>query len=165
MTDDRQLPFFVYGTLKPGSINYKRYNLAEATVSELSATLDRAALYTDGIYPFVLLLDDARPDDQVQGFVLTLADAHYPRLLRELDDLEEYDPDALPEQSWLVRRVIHVRLASGAAVETWIYLAGPAVTAQIKAGKLTRVTSGDWPIDLPRLADRAPGCEGAQREA
>jgi gamma-glutamylcyclotransferase (GGCT)/AIG2-like uncharacterized protein YtfP len=143
---ERRLPFFFYGTLKPGGVNYLRYHLAEALVGEVPATLDRAALYTDGTYPVVLLLSDARPSDQVQGFLMTLADAVYTRLLSELDDLEEYHPNAPLEQSWFVRRVTAVRLASGAQVEAWMYEAGPRVAAQIAAGELTRIDSGDWPI-------------------
>ena|GEM_PF-747956 len=149
---ERRLPFFFYGTLKPGGVNYLRYRLAEALVGEVPATLDRAALYTDGTYPVVVLLADARASDQVQGFLMTLADAEYTRLLGELDDLEEYRPDAPLEQSWFVRRVAVVRLSSGAQVEAWIYEAGPRLAAQITAGELTRIDSGDWPIAGPPLA-------------
>jgi gamma-glutamylcyclotransferase (GGCT)/AIG2-like uncharacterized protein YtfP len=149
---ERRLPFFFYGTLKPGGVNYLRYQLAEVLVDELPATLDRAALYTDGTYPVAMLLADARPSDQVQGFLMTLADAEYARLLGELDDLEEYRPDAPLEQSWFVRRVAAVRLSSGALVDAWMYEAGPRVAAQIAAGALTRIDSGDWPITEPPLA-------------
>ncbi len=142
-----RLPFFFYGTLKPGGVNYEHYRLAEAVVDTAPATLDRAALYTDGTYPFVAMLPDATARDLVQGFVMTLADAEYARLLGEIDDLEDYRPGAPVEESWLVRRVATVRLATGERVEAWMYEAGPRVSAQIAAGELTRITSGDWPND------------------
>jgi gamma-glutamylcyclotransferase (GGCT)/AIG2-like uncharacterized protein YtfP len=148
---ERRLPFFFYGTLKPGGVNYLRYQLAEALIGEVPATLDSSALYTDGTYPVAVLLDDARASDCVRGFLMTLADSEYTRLLGELDDLEEYRPDTPLEQSWFVRRVAAVRLADGAHVEAWMYEAGPRVVAQIAAGELTRIDSGDWPIAGPPL--------------
>src|SRR5262245_35221738 len=93
-THEGRLPFFFYGTLKPGGVNYKRYRLAEAVVGEAPATLERAALYTDGTYPFAVLSPDASVSEQVYGFVMTLADGEYERLLVELDALEEYRPGA-----------------------------------------------------------------------
>ena len=152
-TQERRLPFFFYGTLKPGGVNYARYRLSEVTLSETPATLERGALYTDGTYPFVVVSDDASADEQVLGFLMTLADDHYARVLIELDDLEAYLPDAPIEQSWFVRQVSPVVLEGGERVEAWVYVAGPAVAAQIAGGELSRIDSGDWPIDWPALPE------------
>lgn len=152
---EAQLPFFFYGTLKPGGVNYLRYRLAEATVDETPALLERAGLYTDGTYPFVAEPQDAGANDQVRGFVMTLAEDQYDRLLVELDDLEQYRPGAPLEQSWFVRRATTVLLATGERVEAWLYEAGPSVREQILAGRFTRITSGDWPIDSPPVQTTA----------
>ena len=57
------LPFFVYGTLRPGGPNYARY-LGGSTRTEEPAILRQAMLVTDGIYPYLIIGRDlAGPDD------------------------------------------------------------------------------------------------------
>ncbi|CAA9358585.1 MAG: hypothetical protein AVDCRST_MAG93-7511, partial [uncultured Chloroflexia bacterium] len=49
----RQLPFFVYGTLKPGESNYVAY-LEGCCVTTRSAIMRNAALFSDGLYPYLM---------------------------------------------------------------------------------------------------------------
>ena len=138
----RRLPLFVYGTLKPGGANYAAY-LANRTVQEGPATLQPAALFTDGQYPY-LVLDPTLIDplDQVHGMLVVLHPEHYDETLRRIDWLEDYKP-ASP---WsLYERVSqHVATAEG-QIEAWTYVAGPRIVAGIQAGRLRQVDGGVWP--------------------
>jgi gamma-glutamylcyclotransferase (GGCT)/AIG2-like uncharacterized protein YtfP len=131
------LPFFVYGTLRPGEPNHDRF-LRGRTDSEERARLHGAALYDGPGYPYAV----EEPGSVVCGELVTARTAAYPQLLRELDRLEDYapgDPRNLYER---VERDV-TRDADGAAVRAWVYLAAPTVTAALRAhGRL--IEGGDW---------------------
>jgi gamma-glutamylcyclotransferase (GGCT)/AIG2-like uncharacterized protein YtfP len=119
-------PFFVYGTLKRGGANYARY-LAGRSSAELPASLPAAALYDFGPYPFLVLEADlARPADVVHGQLISLPDQLYNATLADIDRLEGYLAGDLGPQ-----------LAA-------LYVAGPQMLAQIRAGKLPKVAGGMW---------------------
>ncbi|MBK3574894.1 gamma-glutamylcyclotransferase [Streptomyces sp. MBT65] len=136
-TPPSQFPFFVYGTLRPGEPNHDQY-LRGRTDSEERARLHGAALYEGPGYPYAV----EAPGSVVRGELVTAHPEAYPRLLRELDRLEDYapgDPRNLYER---VEREV-TREADGTAVRAWVYFAAPAVTAALRAhGRL--IESGDW---------------------
>ncbi|MEU2716849.1 gamma-glutamylcyclotransferase family protein [Streptomyces sp. NPDC007205] len=131
------LPFFVYGTLRPGEANHNLY-LRGRTASEEPARLPGAALYDGPGYPYAV----ERPGGEVRGELVTARPEAYPELLAALDHLEEYvpgDPRNLYER--VARQVLHT--TDGTAVEAWVYLAAPRVAARLRAeGKL--IEDGDW---------------------
>lgn len=131
------LPFFVYGTLRPGEPNHDLF-LRGRTHTEERARLHGAALYDGPGYPYAV---DA-PGAVTVGELVTAHPEVHPRLLGELDRLEEYapgDPDNLYER--VVREV--TRDTDGTTVRAWVYLAAPAVTARLRThGKL--IEGGDW---------------------
>ncbi|MER7930167.1 gamma-glutamylcyclotransferase family protein [Streptomyces sp. NPDC096057] len=131
------LPFFVYGTLRPGEPNHDLF-LRGRTHSEERARLHGAALYDGPGYPYAV----AAPGAVTVGELVTAHREAYPQLLRELDRLEEYipgDPRNLYER---VEREV-ARDSDGTAVRAWVYLAAPAVTARLRAhGRL--IEGGDW---------------------
>ncbi|WP_406126814.1 gamma-glutamylcyclotransferase family protein [Streptomyces sp. NBC_00989] len=131
------LPFFVYGTLRPGEPNHDRF-LRGRTDSEERARLHAAALYDGPGYPYAVEV----PGSVIVGELVTARPEAYPQLLRELDRLEDYapgDPHNLYER---VERQV-TRDADGTAVRAWVYLAAPAVTARLRThGKL--IEGGDW---------------------
>ncbi|MFE3030608.1 gamma-glutamylcyclotransferase family protein [Streptomyces canus] len=137
MTSAR-LPFFVYGTLRPGEANHDLF-LRGRVRSEEPGRLTGALLYDGPGYPYVVEVPDGGP---VFGELVTADPKEYDELLATLDELEEYapgDPRNLYER--VAREV--VRVADGTAVRAWVYVAAPSVAARLRThGKL--IESGDW---------------------
>ena len=131
------LPFFVYGTLRPGEPNHDLF-LRGRTHSEERARLHGAALYDGPGYPYAVEV----PGSVTVGELVIARPEAYPQLLSELDRLEEYapgDPHSLYER---VEREV-TRDADGKSVPAWVYLAAPTVTARLRThGKL--IEGGDW---------------------
>ncbi|MGC0313874.1 gamma-glutamylcyclotransferase family protein [Kitasatospora acidiphila] len=133
-----QLPFFVYGTLRPGLHNHARY-LAGRCTRIRPAVLSGAALHDGPGYPF--LLPD--PAHRVVGELLTLRAAQYPRLLALLDELEGCRTDGT---GLYVRERLPVTVrGTGLAEPAWVYLAGPAATARLRE-RPALIASGDWTL-------------------
>ncbi|MEU9152354.1 gamma-glutamylcyclotransferase family protein [Streptomyces sp. NPDC048417] len=134
----RHLPFFVYGTLRPGEINHDLF-LRGRTVSEEPGRLPGAVLYDGPGYPYAV----EEPGADVCGELVTAHPESYDRLLLELDELEECVPGDPRGLYVRVERDV-VRRRDGAAVRAWVYLAGAAVAAELRAAG-RRVEGGDWP--------------------
>ncbi|MHC3472100.1 gamma-glutamylcyclotransferase family protein [Streptomyces sp. 7R007] len=132
-----RLPFFVYGTLRPGEPNHDLF-LRGRTHAEEPARLSGAVLYEGPGYPYAV----ERPGGVVHGELVTARPEEYARLLADLDRLEEYapgDPRNLYER--VPRKAL--RAADGTLTEAWVYLAAPTVTARLRThGRL--IASGDW---------------------
>ncbi|KAB1146287.1 gamma-glutamylcyclotransferase [Streptomyces luteolifulvus] len=139
-----RLPFFVYGTLRPGEHNHDAF-LRGRTRSEEPARLDGAVLYDGPGYPYAV----PEPAGVVTGEVVSARPERYGELLRDLDHLEDYasgDPGNLYER---VER--EVTRTDGTVLRAWVYLAAPAVAARLRVhGRL--IESGDW-----RARCRPPG--------
>jgi gamma-glutamylcyclotransferase (GGCT)/AIG2-like uncharacterized protein YtfP len=137
-----QLPFFVYGTLRPGEPNYARW-LAGQTQTEAPATLAGAALYTEGPYPFLIMAPEVlRPGDVVQGEIVALRPSVYDLVLADLDALEGYVPGR--EHNLYERIEVEVATSAGPR-RAWVYVAGEETLVQIRAGALRRIAGGSWP--------------------
>lgn len=136
-----QLPFFVYGTLKPGESNYARY-LVGQTIAEVSAWLDQGTLFTEGPYPFLVLESDlARPEEQVFGTLITLRPSVYELVLQDLDRLEGYVVGGTQN---LYERIIMDILTEHGPYRAWVYVVGAQMLAQIRAGNLRKIPGGNW---------------------
>lgn len=135
------LPFFVYGTLKPGEENYPRY-LAGRTCHEQSANIAHAALYTEGRYPFLVVGSGlVQPAEQVMGILITLRPGHYYPAMRYIDGLEEYE--AGNPHNWYERIVYPIQTDTG-IVQAWVYVAGPRTMQAIRAGRFKKIAEGVW---------------------
>ncbi|WP_217211016.1 gamma-glutamylcyclotransferase family protein [Streptomyces sp. AC550_RSS872] len=152
MTPSPRLPFFVYGTLRPGEPNHDQF-LRGRSLTEEPARLAGAVLYDGPGYPYAV---EERGDiGTVHGELVTARPGEYPALLAALDRLEEFapgDPRNLYER--VAREV--VRESDATAVQAWVYVAAPSVAARLRAnGKL--IESGDWATtSRPPRAPRTP---------
>lgn len=136
-----QLPFFVYGTLKPGRFNYLRY-LVGQTAAEAPALLRGAALYNAGPYPFLVTGPElADPAAHVRGALITMRVECYATILNRIDDLEDYRPG---DPRSMYERIILPVLSADTTVNAWVYVAGAAALDAIRAGRMPRLDSGVW---------------------
>ncbi|GAP51174.1 gamma-glutamylcyclotransferase family protein [Streptomyces azureus] len=132
------LPFFVYGTLRPGEVNHDLF-LRGRTRSEAPGRLPGAVLYEGPGYPYAV---EEPGGGVVSGELVTAHPEMYAELLAELDRLEDYvpgDPRSLYER---VERKV-VRDTDGATVRAWVYIAAPAVAARLRT-RGRPIAGGDW---------------------
>ncbi|MET8976018.1 gamma-glutamylcyclotransferase family protein [Streptomyces sp. NPDC004539] len=131
------LPFFVYGTLRPGEANHALF-LSGRTLTEEPARLTGAALYDGPGYPYAV----EAPGGLVHGDLVTVRPEYYAAVLTELDLLEEYRADD-PDSPYLrVTREV-VRERDSQAVRVWVYLASPRLSHRLRAGG-DLIPEGDW---------------------
>jgi gamma-glutamylcyclotransferase (GGCT)/AIG2-like uncharacterized protein YtfP len=122
------LPFFVYGTLRPGEYNHDRF-LRGRTAAEEPALLAGALLYDGPGYPYLV-----RGAGQVAGELISSAPGRYEELLAVLDLLEDgYEREVCEV----------VRTRDGASVRAWVYVA----TRAVRLGE--PIAGGDW-LSRPR---------------
>ncbi|MET8703727.1 gamma-glutamylcyclotransferase family protein [Kitasatospora sp. NPDC058032] len=131
------LPFFVYGTLLTGERNHAAF-LAGRCAEVRAAVLEGAALHEGPGFPYAV--PDPAPGRRISGELVTVHPAAYPRALAALDRLEDCRPDGLGAY---VRERLTVRTADGATADAWVYLAGPAAAARLRA-RPALIASGDW---------------------
>ncbi|WP_329623590.1 gamma-glutamylcyclotransferase [Streptomyces sp. NBC_01255] len=124
------LPFFVYGTLRPGAYNHDRLLLGR-TAAEEEARLPGARLHDGPGYPYAV-----PGEGTVAGTLVTAAPDAYGELLGVLDRMEG---DAGYERT----AVETVRLRDGARVRAWTYVASP----ETALGPL--IVGGDWFRHVP----------------
>lgn len=130
---DKELGFFVYGTLRPGYGNYRRC-LSGTPHTVAPAWLAGARMFGIGRpYPYVST-KGARPEDVVVGVLIEVAPEHYADALQRLDWLEGH-----PEH---YTRTATVVTTEAGPVEAWAYLASPRSEAYLSEDEV--VPSGDW---------------------
>ncbi|MGP3999477.1 gamma-glutamylcyclotransferase family protein [Streptomyces sp. 8N706] len=140
-----RLPFFAYGTLRPGQVNHDRF-LRGRTAAEEPARMRGAVLYEGPGYPYAV----ADPRGEIHGELITPLAARYDALLAELDELEDHvpgDPDNLYER--VARDVL---LPGGRTARAWVYLAAEPVARRLRLSG-TPLRGGDWPRGNARYAE------------
>lgn len=132
------LPFFVYGTLRPGQANHARL-LAGRTVAEFGATLGDHAIYGPGL-PYVV----GEEGSVVVGDLIFIDPDHYDEVLASLDRLEGYRPGSWHSHYERTAVVVHHAGPDGTEMTSvaWVYLAGPSVAERLAPAE--RIVSGDW---------------------
>ncbi|MGW0362713.1 gamma-glutamylcyclotransferase family protein [Streptomyces sp. NPDC002990] len=131
------LPFFVYGTLRPGEVNHDLF-LRGRTAREEPALLPDAALYDGPGYPYAV----HRPGSAVVGELITAAPDAYGELLAALDRLEEYEGPGRPRN--LYDRIARDALRpDGTPVRAWVYLASDLMTRELRRSG-AEIPGGDW---------------------
>ncbi|WP_079191523.1 gamma-glutamylcyclotransferase family protein [Streptomyces sp. CB00455] len=131
------LPFFVYGTLRPGEVNHGLF-LRGRTLREEPASLPDTALFEGPGYPFAV----ERPGSAVLGELITAAPGAYGELLAALDVLEEYGGPGRPGNVY-DRTAREALRRDGTFVRAWVYLASPLLARDLRA-RGTEIPGGDW---------------------
>lgn len=128
-----KLKIFVYGTLKPGEVNYQRYCGGKVIEEKPAIALGKLFSLTLG-YPAM-----TPGESIVHGFLLTFTDS---TILTILDELEDYNPNRIPEENEYYRQEIEIydldRKSLGLA---WVYLMTFTQVQQL-GGIL--ISSGSW---------------------
>lgn len=113
------LRVFVYGTLKPGEINYERY--CQGRTLSAKAAIMMGQLYDLPLgYPAM-----TSGNSPVYGFLLSFAD---PAVLIHLDQLEDYDPSRPAEQNEYIRVIAEAfDLNFQSLGRAWVYQMQPSL--------------------------------------
>ncbi|MDJ0344649.1 gamma-glutamylcyclotransferase family protein [Streptomyces sp. H10-C2] len=149
-----RLPFFVYGTLRPGEANHGL--LEGRTAAQRPAELPGAVLYDGPGYPYAVAVTGTAGEAvaeaaSVHGDLVHLLPELYESVLADLDRLEEHVPGAPGN---LYERVVREVWCDGRARAAWVYLAGEELARALReSGRL--VPGGDW--GRARQAHRPPG--------
>ncbi len=136
-TEPERLPFFVYGTLRPGQANHARI-LCGRTAREEPARIGGALLYDGPGYPYAV---SGPPDAVVHGALVLPRDADYGEVCATLDRLEDYAPG--DPRNLYERVVTEARCQDGTTVRAWVYLAAAPLAARLRATG-TPIDGGDW---------------------
>jgi gamma-glutamylcyclotransferase (GGCT)/AIG2-like uncharacterized protein YtfP len=140
-----KLPFFVYGTLRTGEDNWKRF-LKGRTEQEIPAVLPDHKMFVE-VFPFVMDDNDGR---QVRGNLVYPRAELYEAVLRDLDGLEEYDPTT--GSGWYLRVIREATYQDSTGqtqrIRAWVYQGGPDVISDLNEKQLE--LSGDWLLYLSR---------------
>ncbi|MFF1479612.1 gamma-glutamylcyclotransferase family protein [Streptomyces sp. NPDC058301] len=149
-----RLPFFVYGTLRPGERYHLRL-LTGRTASEAPARLPGAVLYEGPGYPYA-----TEGDGVVTGALIAPLPEAYGQVLRVLDRLEECYGPGNPRN--LYDRVARtVELPGGGTARAWVYLAAGPLARELREYG-TPLPGGDWLSARPSAParPRSPSAPG-----
>ena len=134
---------FVYGTLRPGQINYPLVRLA--VLRHVAGRLDGHALHAAVTARYPYAIEDV--NGSITGDLLQLRPGTEADVLTRLDLLEGYNAESdLQVCHYIrVRRGVITTAESpaepaGTSIEAWVYLAGPATPVL----DLPLVADGNW---------------------
>jgi len=114
---------FVYGTLKPGEINYQRYCTNQVVEAQKATTLGQLFALPMG-YPAMTM-----GKELVHGYLLSFAE---PLIIHVLDDLEGYQPSRRMSENLYNRQEVEVYNLQGLSWGwAWIYMMNPERVQQL----------------------------------
>lgn len=130
---------FVYGSLLKDFWNHRPF--APWLVAwEPGAVAGLRLVHLPQGYPAAFPTD--RPDARVVGELQTFHSSD--EVLKALDEMEDYDPDAPSESMYARRRVVVERPDDLAPVEAWCYIYVAFEMDWVLARGGVEVASGDW---------------------
>ena len=141
-SDERPLPFFVYGTLLPDQLNARLWHGDDVVVE--AASFANGRLYDMGGYP-MLVEDGGAP---IKGCVIIVPETRYTAVLARLDALEGYNP-AQPGAPGYRRLARSVNMADGSPLTAWIYVGQEALV-----NGSAPIQNGDWVAYVAADCDR-----------
>jgi len=112
------LKVFVYGTLKPGQVNYTAYCQGRIIEEKKAYTFGRLYYLKALGYPAM-----TPGTHKVYGYLLVFNDFTH---LQQLDRLEGYQSERSPEENEYQRKLIHIYADSDTSSDSaWAYLMTP----------------------------------------
>ncbi|SDI06093.1 gamma-glutamylcyclotransferase family protein [Alteribacillus bidgolensis] len=139
----KNLPVFVYGTLRHGLRNYQSY-LNGRTEKEVPATTKgRMVCVENGSFPCLF----PEGNNIIQGELMYISDEIFPEVLKDLDWVEGYDEADL-ENSMYERKVVTVENKNGEKVEAFIYY------WNVNGGIGEYIPSGCWVTHVSREKEK-----------
>jgi gamma-glutamylcyclotransferase (GGCT)/AIG2-like uncharacterized protein YtfP len=155
---ERQLPFFVYGTLMTGYKNNATVVRGRATSVRIASLVGAYKLMhfsREGFPGLYETKDAALPSAAampVRGELMEgpASEAEYAALLRDLDALEAYYPSELDKSRNMYERVIrHVSVdGNEGSVEAYVYLCN----IDVASTRAAHVVHGDWRKYMTEMA-------------
>lgn len=132
------LPVFVYGTLRAGQANWRRYLQGKTLATRPAIAPDHKMYATNYAY-----VTDA-PGQQIVGELVEIRPECYERVMQDLDRLEDYDPLDLEHSLYVrvEREVLVVDAEPNVRRQAWIYHLNPHRRDSFSDADL--VSGGDW---------------------
>lgn len=144
----KQLPVFVYGTLRSGFDNYDLLDLRTDHITD--GIVQGASMYKfpKNKYPMVVL--DNSPE-AVYGELMFIKSDHYEDVMDTLDKLEGYSGEA--DKDLFTRTSVQVLDPEDNTVtEAWMYVAAKNLIALCE-NEAERIEDGDWEMYVTRTLD------------
>lgn len=148
-TDEPELPFFVYGTLRPGQGNFRI--VKRDVIESIPASVQGAAVWHGPGFPYAVHKDvDASlaGSGWVVGDLLYINPARYADAIDSLDGLEgvSYNND---DRGHYRRIEVDVTVSNGdgtaRTVRAWMYVAGASARQSLSSGRFgPPLVTGDW---------------------
>ena len=133
------LPFFVYGTLRPGQANHA-WTLGGRTAAEEPALIRGALLYNGPGYPYAVAAPE-EPGAGIHGELIHPREDAYAEVLAVLDRLEGYVPGGGDN---LYERIAAEALRpDGSTVRAWVYVAAAPLAGRLRTSG-EPIPGGDW---------------------
>jgi gamma-glutamylcyclotransferase (GGCT)/AIG2-like uncharacterized protein YtfP len=115
---------FVYGTLKPGEINYQKYCAGKVVAAQRATTLGKLFALPMG-YPAM-----TKGEEVIHGYLLSFAS---PEVLAVLDELEDYHPTRPMSANLYNRQQVEVYNRLGLSLDwAWVYVMNPQLVNQLQ---------------------------------
>lgn len=142
----QNLPFFVYGTLRPGEGNYS-WSLDGETTKEVVGFLAGTSMYSNGGFPYVL---EHSVGKGVQGTLIYVKPESYDKVFASLDMLEgtRYGDDVpgvgkVHDNNHYNRLIRLIQVDKDTFVKAWVYMP-PTVDHEKIMAMHAYVPSGNW---------------------
>jgi gamma-glutamylcyclotransferase (GGCT)/AIG2-like uncharacterized protein YtfP len=140
----KNLPFFVYGTLRHAQGNYS-WALNGRTEAEVDARMPGLDMYGNHGFPYALI--NPANTQGIVGELMYISDANFFSVLDSLDMLEGYDSSRPDFEQHYIRIEAFARVGEH-EVQAYTYVASPGVAIDVKQ-RIPKIESGDWNITNP----------------
>lgn len=134
MKNEKQLPFFVYGTLRKGFVNYNRI-LKGMTAAE-HAAITTGTMFSVGGFP--ALIESPVSESPIMGELMYIKPERYAEALGSMDYLEGYREGDEARSMYIRKKVNVFNESAGQMVECWVYYWNRSVS------NLQLIESGCW---------------------
>lgn len=138
MNPYEHLPFFVYGTLRPGQYNHRTVDgLVERTED---ASVEGFQMFSNGSFPYLV---NTGKSDTVKGTLIHVSKENLARAFRNMDALEGCHTPLVDKPGNHYNRFARTVRTDHGEQLAWVYVA-PSHSAASVTDYCRYVPSGDW---------------------